>query len=70
MAESKLYRYMEIKGYDDPTRIRQRRDLTTYSEQDAVKVELGKNINLNHEKYYTFMYESETELPIIEPNYP
>lgn len=58
------FKYIEIKKYDDE-KVVKRLDVTDKSDRDIDRIEKGMNINLNHDKYYTFSYESETEKPKI-----
>ena len=71
-----MYKYIEVVAFKDkvvvvnfqPTfqeDIALRMDVTDKSERSIEKIESGVNINLNHEKYYTRVTESETKLPII-----
>ena len=71
-----MYKYIEVVAFKDkvvvvnfqPTfqeDIALRMDVTNKSERSIEMIESGVNINLNHEKYYTRVTESETILPII-----
>lgn len=60
MRNSK-YKYLEIKSYND-NRVVKRFDLTEKSDRQSDKIENGVNINLDHDKFYTFIYDSEYKL--------
>lgn len=59
-----MYFYIEIKELET-AKVIKRLDCTDNSKRSREKIESGMNINLNHEEYYTFSFESETQLPII-----
>ena len=58
--ETPLFKYLEIKSYDDGRAIK-RMVVSDKSDREIEKIERGLNIQLNHEKYYTFTYESDHE---------
>jgi len=62
--EKKLFKYIEIKKYENGEVVK-RLDVSDKSDRSAATIESGMNRNLNHETYYTFSFESETELPTI-----
>lgn len=64
MGDKKYY-YLEIKSLEDG-KVVKRFDLTSDSQHNRDKCERGANINLNHEKYYTFSFDSETKLDVIK----
>jgi len=59
----KLYKYLEIKEYNGT--VIKRIDFSTSSNILLNKIEKGINIALNHEKYYTFTFDSEIKLKEI-----
>ena len=62
--DKKLYKYIDIKKYDNGEVVK-RLDVTDKSDRTAESIEKGMNRNLNHEQYYTFSFDSETELPTL-----
>ena len=48
--------FVEIRQYEEYKVIER---MGPYSERQADKIDSGVNINLNHEKYYTMVVESE-----------
>ena len=62
--DKKIYKYIEIKKYDNGEVVK-RLDVTDKSDRTAESIENGMNRNLNHEQYYTFSFDSETELPTL-----
>lgn len=60
-----LYKYIEIKRRLDEEVVK-RLDVSTLTEKSAERIEMGMNINLNHNEYYTSSFESEIKLEIID----
>ena len=60
----KAYKYIEIKTFDSGEVIK-RLDITGKNDSLADKIESGMNINLNHDKYYTFSFDSEKKQKVI-----
>jgi hypothetical protein len=63
--EKKVFKYIEIRRYDDDSNVLRRIDVSDKSDRSIEKLEDAYNINLNHEKLYTTSFESENELKII-----
>ena len=59
-----IFKYLEIKSYEDG-KVVKRLDVTGQSDRSIDRVERGMNINLNHEAFYTFSYDSEYKLDTI-----
>lgn len=59
-----LFKYIEIKEYENG-KVVKRIDVSNESDHNMDKIESGMNINLNHEKYYTFSYDSEVKLETV-----
>lgn len=55
------FQYIEIKSYEGGEVVR-RLDVTGKSGKRLDLIEAGLNRNLNHDKYYTFTFDSETKL--------
>lgn len=62
--ETKIYKYIEIKKYDNGEVVK-RLDVTDKPDRTAKSIEDGMNRNLNHNEYYTFSFDSETQLPTL-----
>lgn len=60
----KKYKYIEIKGWNDGGVVK-RLDVSGRPTRSVDKIESGMNRNLNHDEYYTSIYESEVELDLI-----
>lgn len=58
--------YVEIRPYTDDEKDPGFCRMGPLSEHNANKVDRGANINLNHEKYYTRMFQSEKLLPKVQ----
>lgn len=63
LADS-IFKYLEVKSYDNGEVVK-RLDVSHESDRSIDRIERGLNINLNHEKFYTFSYESEYKLDVI-----
>ena len=61
---NRLFKYLEVKEYSSGNVIK-RMDLSDKSIRDIDKIEAGLNRQLNHEKYYTFYWDSEKKFDII-----
>lgn len=59
-----MYKYLEIKKYEN-NEVVKRIDVSDSSDRTIERVESGMNMNLNHEQYYVFSYESEAKLKTI-----
>ncbi len=59
-----LFAYLEVKEFSSGKVIK-RMDLRGKSIRDIDKIEAGLNRNLNHEKYYTFYWDSEKKFDTI-----
>ena len=59
-----IFKYLEIKSYEDG-KVVKRLDVTGYGDRQLDRIESGMNINLNHEAFYTFSYDSEYKLDTI-----
>jgi hypothetical protein len=62
--EQQIYSYIEIKELETG-KVIQRLDVSDKSQKTIEKAEMGMNINLNHQKYYTFSFDSEYKLDEI-----
>lgn len=60
----KLFTYLEVKSWDDGGVVK-RIDITKNTDRSKDTIESGLNRNLNHDKYYTFSYDSEVFLETI-----
>jgi len=58
------FKYIEIKEYDGGGVVK-RLDVSGKTDRSVDTIENGMNINLNHDDYYTFSYDSEVELELI-----
>lgn len=58
------YSYIEIKAFEN-SKVIKRFDVTNTNDKRKDLIEGGMNRNLNHEKYYTFSFDSETKLEKI-----
>jgi hypothetical protein len=57
-------KYIEIKEYDSENVVK-RLDVSGKTDRSIEKIELGMNRNLNHDQFYTRVYESEVKLDDI-----
>lgn len=64
-VSSSIFKYVEIKNYDNG-KVEKRYDVSDRGNSMIDKFERGLNINLNHDKFYTFSYESETKLDAVD----
>lgn len=58
------YTYLEIRKRENDEVVK-RIDVTDKSERQIDRCEMGMNINLNHEEYYTEQNTNKTPLPVI-----
>lgn len=63
LADS-IFKYLEVKSYDNG-KVVKRLDVSNESDRSIDRIERGLNINLNHEAFYTFSYESEYKQDVI-----
>ena len=63
-VSTRLFKYIEVKTYDDGGVVN-RLDVSGKTDRSVDTIEAGMNINLNHDQYYTFSYDSEVELETI-----
>ncbi len=63
LADS-IFKYLEVKSYENGEVVK-RLDVSCESDRSIDRIERGLNINLNHEKFYTFSYESEYKQDVI-----
>ena len=63
LADS-IFKYLEVKSYDNG-KVVKRLDVSNETDRSIDRIERGLNINLNHEAFYTFSYESEYKQDII-----
>ena len=63
-VSKRLFKYIEVKSYDDGGVVK-RLDMSGKTDRSIDTVEAGMNRNLNHDKFYTFSYDSEVELDTI-----
>lgn len=63
-VSTRLFKYIEVKSYDDGGVVK-RLDMSGKTDRSIDTVEAGMNRNLNHDKFYTFSYDSEVELDTI-----
>lgn len=63
-VSTRLFKYIEVKSYDDGGVVK-RLDVSDKTDRSIDTVESGINRNLNHDKFYTFSYDSEVELDTI-----
>lgn len=59
-----IFKYLEVKSYNNGEVVK-RLDVSNESDRSIDRIERGLNINLNHEAFYTFSYESEYKLDVI-----
>ncbi len=64
-VSSSIFKYVEIKNYDNG-KVEKRYDVSDRGNSMIDKFERGLNINLNHDKFYTFSFESETKLDAVD----
>ena len=64
-VSSSIFKYIEIKNYDNG-KVEKRYDVSDRGNGMIDKFERGLNINLNHDKFYTFSFESETKLDAVD----
>ena len=64
-VSSSIFKYVEIKNYDNG-KVEKRYDVSDRGNSIIDKFERGLNINLNHDKFYTFSFESETKLDAVD----
>jgi hypothetical protein len=57
-----MFKYLEIVE-DSTNKVIKRVDISKHSEKSASKVEVGMNINLNHDEFTVKQVTSEKELP-------
>jgi len=62
--EKITYSYIEIKSFEN-SEVVKRIDVTNTNDKRKDLIEGGMNRNLNHDKYYTFSFDSETKLEEI-----
>jgi hypothetical protein len=63
LADS-IFKYLEVKSYENGEVVK-RLDVSNESDRSIDRIERGLNINLNHEAFYTFSYESEYMQDVI-----
>lgn len=63
-VRKRLFKYLEIKNWEDAGVIR-RIDVSEKTERQVGEFKNGMDINLNHDQFYTVSYDSEVELPTI-----
>ena len=63
LADS-IFKYLEVKSYDNGNVVK-RLDVSNESDRSIDRIERALNINLNHEAFYTFSYESEYKQDVI-----
>ena len=56
-----IFKYIEIKKYENGEVVK-RIDVSNLSDNAIDKMDRGMNINLNHEVFYTFSYDSEIKM--------
>lgn len=59
-----IYKYIEIKSYGNGEVIK-RLDVSDKTDRSVDVIDSGMNMNLNHDKYYTFCLDSEKKLEVI-----
>jgi hypothetical protein len=64
MKDKKIFKYLEVKAYNNGL-VYKRLDLSGKPDRSIDTIENGMNRNMNHEKFYTFSYDSEVELEVI-----
>ena len=64
-VNSSVFKYVEIKNYENG-KVEKRYDVSDRSNGMIDKFERGLNINLNHDKFYTFSFESEIKLDAVD----
>lgn len=64
-VNSSIFKYVEIKNYENG-KVEKRYDVSDRSNGMIDKFERGLNINLNHNKFYTFSFESEIKLDAVD----
>lgn len=64
-VSSSIFKYVEIKNYDNG-KVEKRYDVSDKGNSMIDKFERGLNINLNHDRFYTFSFESETKLDTVD----
>lgn len=64
MLADSIFKYLEVKSYDNG-KVVKRLDVSNESDRSVDRIERGLNINLNHEAFYTFSYESEYKQDVI-----
>lgn len=58
------FKYIEVKSFDNGEVIK-RMDVSLESNRSIDRTERGLNLNLNHDKYYTFSYDSIERKEVI-----
>jgi hypothetical protein len=58
-----MNKYIEVVDYKTK-KVIHRMDVSSKSERSVERIEDGLNINLNHDKYFSRVQESEEALPI------
>jgi hypothetical protein len=64
MKDKTIFKYIEVKSWDDGGVVK-RLDVSEKTDRSVETIEDGMNRNMNHEKFYTFSYDSEVELEVI-----
>jgi hypothetical protein len=64
MKDRTIFKYIEVKSWDDGGVVK-RLDVSEKTDRSVATIEDGMNRNMNHEKFYTFSYDSEVELEVI-----
>jgi hypothetical protein len=62
--ETTTFKYIEVKTFKTAEVVK-RLDVSGKSEKSIDRIDDGLNINLNHEKFYTSITESNTKLNTI-----
>ena len=63
MKEEKKYKYIEV--IEGNIEIVKRVDVSSKNSHSIITVENGMNRNMNHDKFYTIIVDSDTELRVF-----